>query len=79
MGEVYRARDNRRGRDVAIKVLPDAFTNDGDRLTRFERDPHTALLSSLLRRFGSLRVPELHPDRAGPCHRDAASNMSTLP
>ena len=38
MGEVYRARDTKLGRDVAIKILPRAFTSDPDRLTRFERE-----------------------------------------
>ena len=38
MGEVYRARDTTLGRDVAIKVLPQAFTTDPDRLARFERE-----------------------------------------
>ena len=38
MGEVYRARDTRLDRDVALKVLPEAFTADPDRLARFERE-----------------------------------------
>ena len=38
MGEVYRARDTRLGRDVAIKVLPEAFAADPDRLRRFEQE-----------------------------------------
>ena len=38
MGEVYRAHDSRLGRDVAIKILPRAFTRDPDRLERFERE-----------------------------------------
>jgi eukaryotic-like serine/threonine-protein kinase len=56
MGEVYRARDIKLGRDVAIKVLPDAFTSDPERLRRFEREarvlaslnhPHIAAIHGL--------------------------------
>src|SRR5256886_7600581 len=42
MGEVYRARDTRLGRDVAIKVLPSAFSSDADRLRRFEQEARAA-------------------------------------
>ena len=38
MGEVYRSRDAKLGRDVAIKILPRAFTSHPDRLARFERE-----------------------------------------
>src|SRR5229473_1653647 len=38
MGEVYRARDTRLGRDVALKILPDSFARDTDRLRRFEQE-----------------------------------------
>lgn len=42
MGDVYRARDARLGRDVAIKVLPIAFSADADRLHRFEQEARAA-------------------------------------
>jgi serine/threonine protein kinase len=45
MGEVYRAYETKLDRDVAIKVLPEEFANDDERLARFEREPK--LLASL--------------------------------
>src|SRR5687768_4521138 len=38
MGEVYRARDTKLGRHVALKILPDSFTHDPDRIARFRRE-----------------------------------------
>jgi Tol biopolymer transport system component len=42
MGEVYRARDTRLGRDVAVKVLPEAMSRDPERLARFEQEARAA-------------------------------------
>jgi serine/threonine protein kinase len=56
MGEVYRARETELDRAVAIKILPDAFATDPERLARFEReaktlaalnDPHIAQIYGL--------------------------------
>ena len=45
MGEVYQAKDRKLGRDVAIKVLPEEFAKDVDRVARFQRE--AKLLASL--------------------------------
>ncbi len=45
MGEVYQAKDTKLGRDVAIKVLPEEFARDADRVARFQRE--AKLLASL--------------------------------
>jgi eukaryotic-like serine/threonine-protein kinase len=42
MGQVYRARDTKFTRNVALKVLPDSFANDADRLARFTREKRRA-------------------------------------
>ena len=47
MGQVYQARDTKLDREVALKVLPEAFTQDPDRLARFERE--AKVLASLNR------------------------------
>ena len=66
MGEVYRARDTRLGRDVALKILPDFFASDADRLARFTREaqilasmnhPHIAAI------FGIEDAPPATPGR----------------
>jgi serine/threonine-protein kinase len=45
MGQVFRARDTKLNRDVALKVLPDSFKLDSDRMARFTREAH--MLASL--------------------------------
>ena len=45
MGEVYRARDAKLGCDVALKVLPEAFALDADRLARFQREAKVLILN----------------------------------
>jgi serine/threonine protein kinase len=60
MGEVYRARDARLGRDVAIKVLPDGVATEPERLQRFERedqaDPGRRFVGD--HRFAEVNLPE---------------------
>ena len=69
MGEVYRARDTRLQRDVAIKVLPELFAADPDRLARFEREAQTlAALNhpNIAQIFGVVDLPaEAGSDTAG--------------
>ena len=44
MGEVWQARDTKLDRDVALKVLPAAFTSDPDRLARFKREAQRTVM-----------------------------------
>ena len=55
MGQVYRATDTQLGRDVALKILPDAFAADPDRLARFQREAH--VLASL----NHPNIAQIHP------------------
>ena len=55
MGEVYRARDTRLGRDVALKILADAYTQDQDRIRRFRQE---ATAASALNHPGILTIHE---------------------
>ena len=65
MGEVYRARDTRLGRDVALKILPDMFAADPERLARFEREAQ--VLASLNHpRIAQIYGIEDGPAKAGP-------------
>src|SRR6188474_2560005 len=62
MGEVYRARDPRLGRDVAIKVLPAGISSDADRLRRFEQEARAA---AALAHPNILAVFDIGGDAAG--------------
>ncbi len=62
MGEVYRAHDTKLGRDVALKILPESFVHDPDRVARFRREaqvlaslnhPHIAAIYGLEEANGS--------------------------
>ena len=77
MGEVYRARDPRLGRDVAIKVLPAAFSADTERLTRFEQEARAA---AALNHPNILAVYDIGQERLRPARgaspRDAGRDAS---
>jgi serine/threonine protein kinase len=63
MGEVYRGRDTKLNRHIAIKVLPDLFANDPDRLARFHRE------AQVLAALNHPNIAHIHgfEDSAGLC------------
>ena len=67
MGEVYRARDTKLDRDVALKVLPQAFTDDPDRLARFERE------AKVLASLNHPNIGEDRPSRLGSSRRNVTA------
>src|SRR5215208_5936881 len=61
MGEVYRARDTKLHRDVAVKVLPDRLASDPERLARFEREAQVLAAfnhSNIAQIYGTVDSPE---------------------
>ena len=76
MGEVYRATDTKLGRDVAIKVLPEAFAADPDRLSRFERE---AKLLASLNHTGIAHVPARRNGRGAAGGEQASTAGGIMP
>ena len=85
MGEVYRARDTRLKRDVALKVLPDSFANDPDRMARFQREaevlaalnhPNIAAIYGVEERALVMELVE-GEDLAGPLPVETAINFAS--
>src|SRR4030088_2360938 len=56
MGQVYRARDTKLNRDVALKILPEAFALDGDRIARFRREAQVLAALKPSQHRGDLRL-----------------------
>ena len=73
MGEVYRARDTRLGRDVAIKVLPAEFASDPERLRRFEQEARAV---AALNHPNILAIYDVGTHEGAPVHRHGAARRA---
>lgn len=75
MGEVYRARDTRLNRDVALKLLPDLFAGDPERLARFKREAQ--VLAALYHpHIGAIYGLEEGPPEGGPYRENVGAGFS---
>src|SRR5438105_14472010 len=75
MGEVYRARDTRLGRDVAVKVLPSSYSDDKERLQRFEQE---ACAASALNHPNILIVHDIGAHDASPYIASELPDVETM-
>ena len=78
MGEVYRARDTKLNRDVAIKVLPEVFANDTERLARFTREAQTLAVLNHPNIAGIYGIEEFAGGRALVMELVEGNDLSTL-
>src|SRR5437667_4361161 len=76
MGEVYKARDTRLGRDVAVKVLPASFAVDSERLRRFEQEARTV---AQLSHPGIVAIFDVGHRRVGPARPAGAPRQPQRP
>jgi serine/threonine protein kinase len=75
MGEVYRARDTKLDRDVAIKILPAAFASDAGRMVRFEREAKVLASLSSTSETANAEPAGMDADITGPISQNAVQEL----
>jgi serine/threonine-protein kinase len=78
MGQVYRARDTKLNRDVALKILPDAFAGDPDRLARFTREAQTLASLNHSNIAAIYGIEESHPSTPSTSSGQAGSGQEDV-